>query len=172
MEEKISFSYQTKVKDMYRFFLYHAYIGISGVINLLISVGAIVLLITGGKQRDAFGNVILIILALLFTVINPIQLYYKAAKQVKLTPMFQQPLNYEISKDGIKVTLGEEEMALPFSEVRKIVETGKDFYFYMTLTRAHVLPKEGFSEDVNMMRTLINEYATDSIKRIKKVEQK
>lgn len=172
MEQQVSFQYQTTVKDMYRFLMHHAYIGVSGIINVVISGGALALLIANADQYSAFNKAGLILIASLFTIINPIYLYFKAAKQVKLTPMFQKPLDYLIDAKGIQVSQGEDQMVLPWEEVHKIIETKKDFYLYMSLTRAHVLPKEGYIEHVDLLRDIIKENATGAIKRLKKSEVK
>lgn len=162
--QEIVFSYQTKVSDMYRFLMMYSYQGFRGIVNLMISIGAIVLLIYGADDGYAFNKALLILIAALFTIINPILLYLKAAKQVKLTPMFQQPLNYTVNEQGISVKLKEEEMALAWPDVYKIVETRKDFYFYMSFNRAHILPKEGYVEQCDTMRELIRKYAKGIIK--------
>ncbi len=162
--KEIVFSYQTKVSDMYRFLMQYSYGGIRGIINLVISIGAIVLLFSGADGGYAFNKVLLILIAALFTVIQPILLYYKAAKQVKLTPMFQQPLDYKVNETGVCVRLKEEEMVLAWDDIYKIVETKKDFYFYMSLNRAHILPKEGFENQCPQMRELIKKNAKGIVK--------
>lgn len=161
---EIKFSYQTKVSDMYRFLMQFSYHGIRGIINLVISIGALVLLFTGAAGGEVFNKVLLILIAALFTIIQPILLYYKAAKQVKLTPMFQQPLDYVINDRGITVRLKEEEMVLAWEDIYKIVETKKDFYFYMSFNRAHILPKEVYVEQCSLIRDLIKKYAKGIVK--------
>ena len=137
--EEIRFSVTMKVKTMYRFLMHHGYAGMSGVINLIISGGALVLLLAGfGSTTGA--KVALGVVAALFTVINPLYLYYKAAKQVKLTPMFAKPLDYNIGDGGITVSQGEETLTVLWDELRRVVETGTDFYVYLSLTRAYIFP--------------------------------
>lgn len=166
-QDSIVFSYQTRVSDMYRFLMRYSYQGFRGVVNLVISIGAFALLIAGADQGYAFNKVLLILAACLFTVIQPIMLYYKAAKQVKLSPMFQQPLDYCINDQGVTVRLKEEQMILEWENIYKIVETKKDFYFYMSFDRAHILPKEGYQDQCEQMRELIRKNAKGAV-RIKK----
>ncbi len=161
---EVVFRYQTKVSDMYRFLMQYSYSGIRGIINLVISIGAIMLLFSGAHGGYAFNKVLLIVIAALFTVIQPILLYYKSAKQVKLTPMFQQPLDYTVNDTGVCVRLKDEEMVLAWGDIYKIVETKKDFYFYMSLNRAHILPKEGFKDQYSKMRELIKKNAKGIVK--------
>lgn len=163
-KQEIKFSYQTKVSDMYGFHMNFSYSGFRGFINLIISFGAIILLVYGADDGYAFNKALLILIASLFTVINPIMLYFKAAKQVKLNPMFQQPLDYTVNEQGILVKLKEEESILSWADIYKIVETRKDFCFYMSFNRAHILPKEGYMEQCDLMRELIRKYAKGIVK--------
>lgn len=139
--EEIKFSVKMRVKTMYRFLMHHGYAGMAGIINLIISGGALVLLIAGVGESTT-SKAALLLIAALFTVINPIYLYYKAAKQVKLTPMFANPLDYVIGEEGLTVSQGEEALTVEWQELRKVVETKKDFYVYLSLTRAYIFPKE------------------------------
>jgi hypothetical protein len=166
-ENAVEFTYQTKVNDMYRFLMYYSYYGFRGIVNLIISFGAVILLINGADEGYDFNKALLILIAALFTIINPIMLYFKAAKQVKLTPMFQYSLDYKVNAEGIFVRLKEEETTLDWADIYKIVETRKDFYFYMSFNRAHILPKEGYQDQCGKMRELIRAHAK-GIVRIKK----
>ena len=94
--EEIKFSVKMKVIDMYRFLMYLSYSGRSCVINMVISVGALVLLFAG--VADSTGaKVALGLIAALFLVVNPIFLYYRAAKQVKLNPAYEKPMDYLVN---------------------------------------------------------------------------
>lgn len=159
---EIRFSVIMKVKDMYRFLMHHGYSGMSGIINLVISGGALVLLLAGfGDSTTA--KVMLGIVAALFTVINPVYLYYKAAKQVKLTPMFAKPLEYMVDESGITVSQGEESLQVAWVELRRVVETGKDFYVYLSLTRAYIFPKTELAGKQEEFRAMVTEYTDPKI---------
>ena len=51
--QEIRFSVKMKVKTMYRFLIHHGYAGMSGVINFVISGGALALLVAGGGESTA-----------------------------------------------------------------------------------------------------------------------
>lgn len=168
MEKEIMFQYQTKVGDMYRFLMHHAYIGVSGIINLVISIGALVLLFTGAGGGQAFSNLMLILIASLFTIINPILLFYKAAKQVKLTPMFQKPIDYFINEEGILVSQGEEKILINWTDIWKAVETNHAFYFYLSTRGAYILPKAALPGHAEELKKLVIEHAPEARKKFKK----
>ena len=155
-----------KVKDMYRFQMYNGYSGISGIINLVISGGALILLLAGFGDTTT-AKVMLGIIAALFTVINPIYLYYKAAKQVKLTPMFSKPLEYLMDEEGITVSQGEEFLPVAWKELRKVVETKMDFYVYLSLTRAYIFPKAALDGQEPEFRKIVTEHIDPKICKCK-----
>lgn len=166
--EEVKFSTQVGVKDMYRFMMHHAYIGVSGVVNLVISGGAFVLLVTGAGEGSAFNNALLILIACMFTIINPILLFYKSAKQVKLTPMFQKPLEYVANEEAIVVSQSGEQLALNWKDVRKVVETGSAIYLYLSLTRAYIIPKENLGENLNGFKALVRDHVEKKACKLKR----
>ena len=164
--EEIRFSVKMKVNTMYRFLMYHGCVGVSGIINLVISGGALVMLIAGVGDTTA-SKVALGIIAALFTVINPLYLYYKAAKQVKLTPMFAKPLEYRIDEEGLTVSQEEEALTVTWDELRRVVETSKDFYVYLSLTRAYIFPKEDVGEAQAALREAVRTHTKPQICKCK-----
>lgn len=160
--QEIQFSVKMKVNTMYRFLMHHGYAGVSGIINLVISGGALVMLIAGVGESTT-SKVALAIVAALFTIINPLYLYYKAAKQVKLTPMFAKPLDYTINDEGMTVSQGEESLTVGWDELRKAVETGKDFYIYLSLTRAYIFPKEDLAGMEDAFREAVKTHTKPEI---------
>lgn len=155
MEKEVKFSVQMTVKTMYRFMMYHGYRGIAGIANFVLSGGAIVMLIAGVGKGDTFARLMLIVIALLFTVINPVYLLYKAAKQVKLTPMFTKPLSYTVNEAGVLVSQGEEELQTEWNEITKAVETSGAYYIYLSLTRSFLFPKEAIGEQEQQFREIL-----------------
>lgn len=158
MNQEAKFQIRIKVNDMYRFLMRHAYIGISGIINLVISGGAFVLFLLGVGNNSGVSNTVLLLIAALFTVINPLYLYYKAAKQVKLTPMFLKPLDYVVNESGIFVSQGEEKLTIEWEQIRKVIETKQDFYIYLSVTRAYILPKAQYESQVETVKALIKKH--------------
>ena len=74
MEQEVTIQVKITVMDMYSFLMRHSYSGIQGILNLLISGGAIVLLLCGVGRDNSLAMMALILAAALFTVINPINL--------------------------------------------------------------------------------------------------
>ena len=167
MNEIITFQYQTKVKDMYRYQMRYNYTGYKGITNMVISVGALALLITGAGGGDAFSNLMLIMAASLFTIITPIQLFYKAAKQVKLTPMFQKPIDYSISMEGLQLSQAQDKLVIQWEDIHKVIETKYYFYIYLSVNGAYILPKEALDQHCVCLREIIQKYAVNAKKNLR-----
>lgn len=82
------------------------YRSMSGILGLVLSFGAIVMLVIGWNAMSGRQKAIFIIVALMFTVINPLSLAFKTFKQLKTSPSYKQPLVYTFSDGGIGVSRG------------------------------------------------------------------
>ena len=71
------------------------YRSMSGILGLVLSFGAIVMLVIGWNTTSGRQKAIFIIVALMFTVINPLSLAFKTFKQLKTSPSYKQPLVYD-----------------------------------------------------------------------------
>ena len=81
--DEIKFKITLKVNDLYYFMMYHYYSKPAGIIGLVLSIGSLVLLITRWNATDATAKMLYFIIALLFTVINPLMLLTKAKAQIQ-----------------------------------------------------------------------------------------
>lgn len=166
--EEVKFNVTMRVKDMYKFMMRHAYSGFGGIANMVISLGALGLLIAGFGKGDNAATVILIIMALLFTVINPIFLFYKAAKQVKLNPMFTKPLEYTVNEQGITVRQDEQEAAVTWEEVTKVIEKKDAIYIYLSLTRSFIFSKDYTADGTEAIKNMIKANVKGKVKLLQK----
>ena len=159
MEEKVTIQVKVTVLDMYSFLMHHSYSGIQGILNLLISGGAIVLLLCGVGKNNSLAQIALILAAALFTIINPINLLLKSVKQVVLLPTFRKPLAYTFSEEGILVQQDEAEMLTGWNEVVRVVENRRSILVYMSAVRAYILPKKQYTEQADAVRKQLQKYA-------------
>ena len=67
------------------------YRSMSGILGLVLSFGAIVMLVIGWNATSGRQKAIFIIVALMFTVINPLSLAFKTFKQLKTSPSTRDP---------------------------------------------------------------------------------
>ncbi len=167
-DKKVEVSVQMKTSYMFDFLYWHSYHGISGIVNYAFSFAGIAALLAGFGNGKAGVTAMLVVLALLFTVINPLLLLYKAAKQVKKSPMFQNPLQYVFQSSGFTVSQGESSDSAGWESVVLIRETGKNIVLYLGAANALVLPKKELGEQQSALKQLIREALPQQAKKLKK----
>ena len=133
-------------KDMYRFQLYHTYVGVTGLLLGLLSILALADLIGNFTSMNTGTKAICVLLILWALVINPVNLYFKSKRQVEAAELFKNPIDLEITKEGISLTQGENGGSIAWKEVTKIVILKNLVIFYMGKVRAHLLPLDQLPE--------------------------
>ena len=166
--KEVKFSVQMKTTDMFDFLYWHSYHGITGVINYAISFVGIAAMALGLGKDNTAVTVMLVILALLFTVINPLSLLYKAARQIKRTPMFSKPLEYRFDKKGFSISQDSTSDSADWESVVMLRETGKNIILYMGASNAMVLPKREISGQLPELKLLIRTALPQLGKKLKK----
>lgn len=142
IEGSREYSITISVKDMQGFVLRHTYKSISGWFGVIISLVALGMVCYGWNTYGNMEKTALIILALLFTVVQPIQLMFKARNQVRSQEMFKLPLIYNLCDEGIVVRQGEQKVSILWEDISKVVNTKKAVYIYTSPVSAFIFPKE------------------------------
>lgn len=161
--EEIKFSVQMKVQDMFLFLLHHSYRGAALLADAVITFGAIGLLVTGAGTGDMVKTVALLFVALLFTVIHPLQLYNRARKQVKKNEVFQKPLEYVLTGEGITMSQGEVTQSFTWEDVYQIKEYKSLFAVYTGRVYACIWPKRELTACENEVRELFREHLSAKV---------
>lgn len=145
---KIKLSINLTGKELFDFMIKHTYSTFSGYIGLLLSVCALFGFIATFNNPDMkiLYRVVLIFTALLFTVIQPANLYYRSMKQVKQNENINKPMEYEFDASGIKVSQGEDSVEYEWSQLTKVSSTRKSIFMYTSKYRSFILPRRAFGE--------------------------
>lgn len=165
--EGIAFSVQMTAKEIYKFTVYHVYHGFSGLFGLFLSLLALFNLILNFGDMTDQTRVIMCIVALWFTVLEPLMMIGRSKSQLKRTKSYQKPLHYLVDENGVTVTQDEESQTLPWERLTKIVETNSQFLVYSSRIHAFIFPKnmmEGQSETVKQMMLRYTEGAGIQLK--------
>ena len=152
---KVTVSVQMKTAYMFDFLYWHSYSGMMGVLNYGFSLAAVVALACGFGKGNQMATIALIVLALLFTVINPLLLLQKADRQVKRVPMFHKPIEYTFDQKGFTVTQEEDSASAEWADVMLVRETKKTLVLYLGASNATVLPKEQCGEAITEIKSLL-----------------
>lgn len=144
--QPMTFEAKIKIKDVYAYLMYHMYKG-SGAFSILLSIIALVMLIQGGRNQDSMKAMILLFIALFFTVIQPVSLFLKAAQQVTGNPMFQKPITYTFTGEEFITAQGEESMAVAYENIWKIKISSKRVYIYTGRLNASIIPLRDMTQE-------------------------
>jgi hypothetical protein len=166
--KEVKFSVQMKTSYMFDFLYWHSYHGITGIINYALSFAGVAALIAGFGKDNTMVTVMLVALASLFTVINPLLLLYKAARQVKKSPMFAKPLQYKFDTRGFSISQESNSYSAEWNTVVLIRETGKSIILYMGAANALILPKKEIGNQLGDLKKLMRSTIPEQAKKLKK----
>lgn len=161
--KEVKFSVQITVKDMFLFLLQHSYRGVSLLADAIVTFGAVGLLLAGFGEGDPVKIGALIFVALLFPVIHPLQLYFKARKQVKKNDVFKKPLDYTLTDEGITLSQGAEAQSFTWADVYQVRENRSQMLVYTGRVYACVWPKRALAECEDEVRELFKKYLPEQV---------
>lgn len=140
--EKLEFKIKLSVKDLYYFLMYHYYTKSSGIFGVGLSIFAAVTLYRKFPTLDMNGKVVLLIFSLMFTVINPIMMWTKAARQIKTNKSLGGELIYGLDDEHLSVQLEEEAAELSWEQVVRVKDNGKELVVYVSMASGYIWPKK------------------------------
>ena len=154
--EEVSVSVHMKTRYMYSFLFQHLHRSFRGIFGVCISLAALVAFVMSfWEDTDMTRRVVLLIIGLLFTVVNPILLLFKAYKQVKLSPVFKQPLIYTFSDAGMKVAQGDEEQFVSWDQVLEVRKTPSILIVYTSKGSGSILAYKELGENRQKIEEII-----------------
>jgi len=165
--KEVKFSVQMKTVYMFDFLYWHSYHGITGIINYALSFAGIAALLAGFGKGNTVVTLMLVALASLFTVINPLLLLYKAAGQVKRSKMFAKPLLYKFDTRGFSISQDNNSDSAEWNSVVLIRETGKSIILYLGAANALILPKKEIGTQMEDLKKLIRSALPEQAKKLK-----
>ncbi|MBQ8799134.1 MAG: YcxB family protein [Lachnospiraceae bacterium] len=160
---EVKFSVRVTVKDMFAFLMHHSYRGVSLLADAIVTFGAIGLLVAGFGKGDPVKTVALIFVALLFTVVHPLQLYNRARKQVKGNEVFNLPLDYVLTDEGITLSQGEQSQSITWGDVYQVKEYKSQILVYTGRVYAFVWPKSALAECEDEVRELFKKHLPEKV---------
>lgn len=134
---------------LFDFLLFHAYSKLGGflvnVLGLAVAFMGIIMYVAG--KTTGTGAALYLLAAFLFLAYTPIQLKFRAARQVQVNEEFCQPVEYTFLEEyGIIMEWNHEKREYPWEEIERAVVTPKTIGIYYEKEQALILPKADFGE--------------------------
>ena len=161
--EKIELNIDLKTKDMYEFQMRHSYLTRTGILSVGISLVALIYLLCTFKSNQYSTNLFLVLVASLFTIIYPIQMFSRSFKLVKLSPVLSRTLKYTFTTEGILVSQDNDDALLPWEDIVKVIETKKLILVYSSPKNGYILPKSQYADKCEDVKSMIKEQINEEI---------
>ena len=156
-EECIEIAVQLDKKTLNHFLLRNNFLRTGGVIGLLISAAAIVGLVAFWNYFGAAQRMILLFLALMFTVIQPVTLLMKGWEQLK-KGAFREPFHYTFTPEGVEVVNIAGTANVEWEQIRRVVVTKDAMYIYMNAVSALIISREECDGRFTEITKMVREY--------------
>lgn len=173
MDNKLELQIKLKVKDVLRYNLWVAYRSIVSKLMLILGVGLTGWLIykvsVNTDRLDVFisQNIIWIVLAVFILIATPFKVWTITATQMQ-APIFSGVSKYIFTKENIYMQVGELEDTVSWDTYIKIVETNKDFRFFVDKVQAQIFPKHNMTaEQITVLKALIKEARDEASYKLK-----
>jgi len=165
----IKFQVQMTDKYMYDFMLYHNYTHASGLMSAIAGVLCFAVFLTKVTGGDVQSSIVWLMCSILMLIINPHNMKSRAKMQVKNTPMFQKPLEYELTENGVIVRQDEQSEMITWEDFTKAVSTGKSVLLYIGRIRAIIFPKECMGEQYEEVLKMIHTHMSPKKVKIRHI---
>lgn len=142
----IKFDVKMTRNVMFDFMVHTAYTSLNGILGVVF--GGVVLVLGIQKTIEGAYNMAaaFFLFAGIFLVGNPINMWTRSKVQVEKSPMFQKPITYELTEEGVKVSQDDQSIVNEWKEFRCAVSTRKSVILYVTKVRALIFPREALGE--------------------------
>ncbi|MCM1496496.1 MAG: YcxB family protein [Bacteroides sp.] len=157
-QQELSLAVNMKTRYMYSFLFQHLHRSFQGIFGVCISLAALIAFVVSlDSTEDTTRKVILLVIGLLFTVVNPVLLLIRAQKQVMLSPIYKQPLQYTFCKEGMKVSQGEEEQAIEWNRIVAVRKTPSVLIIYTSRNSGSILAFQEMGDQRQRVERVIAE---------------
>ena len=136
---KCEFDVQMTASSLYDYNMYHTYSGTAGIVGT--AVGTLFLILFAAYRQPAY-----LVAGLVIILYSPLVLYMNSVKQIKLNPVYKNPLHYMLDEEGVTVTAGDESLKVEWDKMIKARATNQSILLYTGPKSAWVFPKKDLGQ--------------------------
>ena len=153
---RMEFSLSLSSRDIWIFSLYHTNRGWMGLFNLVFSLGALYYFIDSLGRGNLAQQLAFLACALLFSVVQPFMLYWKAVLQAK-KGLLKDPIRMRLGEEKIYILEGGKEGSAPWNTVFKSMIRRQMIVIYMDHLRAYLIPARYLGTKRRELEALLKE---------------
>lgn len=150
----VAFDIKPQAKDLYRFNMHKTYTGLYGWVSIILAVLAFIMAAVTIGQTEVLYTILYLACGVLFLCYLPIALWRSANHVIKTNEVLSGTVHYELSEDGIRLTQGEENGELMWSEVYKLTADAKLVLIYVNRQNAYIIPREQIGDKYAELKEL------------------
>lgn len=139
------------VKVLYNYMLHHTYTSFAGIFGVF--VGILLLIV---YFKDTSVGVLYLFMGLIVLTFMPIEMWFRARRQMKKNPALSEPFHYILTEEGIEVRQGEQTEKLKWEVFYKANNVAGSIVVYVTPQRAYIFPKEDVGEKLPILVEMIS----------------
>ena len=155
-------------EHLFDFLLYHTFSKASGFLVNMLGMCLIVL----GAVMQFVGRiefvqfVLYVIVGVVVLAYTPVQLKFRAKKQMEVNPEYRDPREYIFSEDeGVCVVQNGQETKYDWSRIQRTGTTPKTIGIYYEKDRAFITPKEAFGDRfVPVMQMVVQHIGLNNVR--------
>lgn len=158
---EMEFDVRITKNDLYDYQLHHAYTSPAGLFGTIVGC----LFVVGFLNT---GTALFLIIGLFVLLYFPWMLRIRAAAAAQ-APVFQKPLHYRLSEEGLEVSTEDEKQLVPWESITKAYSTGRTIMLHTSKVNAFLFPKRELKERGSEFVQVISRYVAPGKVKIRGV---
>lgn len=164
MGKELRFEVKPTVKDLWQFLLYHANTGALGIFNIIFTLMALFLLLTRFSELTTNYRLMLVLCALIFTVLQPCDLYRRARRQAK-APAAKDVMILTFDDTGLRVEQNGQQTAFTWEQIGRMTRKPTMAILYMDRVHVFLLPKRILGEQEEALYEMARQHLPEERRR-------
>ena len=156
MDKELQIELNLTAVDLWRFSMHHANSGMKGIFNLIFTAAAVFLLVVRWNTMVFSQRLLLVVCALLFSVWQPVLLYWKARRQARL-PAIAQTIRLTFGREEVTVAQGEQKLAFTWDKIARLDRLKDMAVMYMDRVHAYLIPERVLGEQAESFDQMVQQ---------------
>lgn len=165
----VKFEVKMTKKAMYNFMIHTSYTSFSGIAGVVFGLVMLFFGIQNMTKGDTSTAATFFLFAAVFLVGNPLNMKLRSSEQVAKSPMFQKPITYELTEEGVRISQEDQSTLNEWKDFQKAVSTSTSIILYVTKVRALIFPREALGEQYPAVVKMISTHMPPAKVKIRHV---
>lgn len=152
------YTYRTTCSELWQLSMYYIYGSMVGVCNVVFTAAVLALAFARWAEFGTAFRCLLVLGACLFTVLQPLGVWYKAKKQAAA---ITQDTDITFDERGVHIRMGQVRSDLKWNQIRRISKKPTMLVVFSDTTHGYVLSNRVLGKD----REKLYEYITARMKK-------